>query len=110
MTLINTFKSVQEASRKLTLLDEEKVNLILNALAGRTEKNIDFIQYFLAKEKIPVVASDVGGNGGRKVYFFPETGKVLVAKIKAGASLVSIEEKYQEEITNKKPADDVFLF
>jgi glutamate-5-semialdehyde dehydrogenase len=33
------FKSVQEASRKLALLSEEKVNQILNSLADKTEKN-----------------------------------------------------------------------
>jgi glutamate-5-semialdehyde dehydrogenase len=37
--LESTFKSVQEASRKLTLLSGEKVNQILAALADKTEKN-----------------------------------------------------------------------
>ena len=35
----STFKSVQEASRKLTQLKEEKVNQILTSLADKTEKN-----------------------------------------------------------------------
>ena len=38
--LESTFKSVQEASRKLTQLQEEKVNQILTSLADKTEKNI----------------------------------------------------------------------
>ena len=37
--LESTFKSVQEASRKLPLLKEEKVNQILTALADKAEKN-----------------------------------------------------------------------
>ena len=37
--LESTFKSVQEASRKLALLSEEKVNQILNWLAEKVEKN-----------------------------------------------------------------------
>ncbi|HZB11596.1 MAG TPA: glutamate-5-semialdehyde dehydrogenase [Chryseolinea sp.] len=37
--LENTFKSVQEASRKLPVLKEEKVNQILTALADKAEKN-----------------------------------------------------------------------
>jgi len=36
--LENIFKSVQEASRKLATLNEEKVNQILNVLADKTEK------------------------------------------------------------------------
>ena len=37
--LESIFKSVQEASRKLSLLKEEKVNQILTSLADKTEKN-----------------------------------------------------------------------
>ena len=37
--LESTFKSVQEASRKLSQLKEEKVNQILTSLADKTEKN-----------------------------------------------------------------------
>jgi glutamate-5-semialdehyde dehydrogenase len=37
--LESIFKSVQEASRKLTLLTEEKVNQILTSLADKTEKS-----------------------------------------------------------------------
>lgn len=37
--LENTFKSVQEASRKLSLLGEEKVNQLLIALADKAEKS-----------------------------------------------------------------------
>jgi glutamate-5-semialdehyde dehydrogenase len=37
--LESIFKSVQEASRKLTLLKEEKVNQILTSLADKTEKS-----------------------------------------------------------------------
>ncbi|HEX6223657.1 MAG TPA: glutamate-5-semialdehyde dehydrogenase [Chryseolinea sp.] len=41
--LKNTFKSVQEASRKLPLLKEEKVNQTLRAVAAAAEKNSDKI-------------------------------------------------------------------
>ena len=37
--LESIFKSVQEASRKLSLLKEEKINQILISLADKTEKN-----------------------------------------------------------------------
>jgi glutamate-5-semialdehyde dehydrogenase len=39
--LENTFKSVQEASRKLGLLSEETINLVLTSLAERAEKAAD---------------------------------------------------------------------
>lgn len=38
--LENTFKAVQEASRKLALVKDEKINQLLHILADKTEKNI----------------------------------------------------------------------
>lgn len=43
--------------------------------------NIEFINYFLKMEQIPIVNQDVGGNFGRKLYFFSDTGKVYVRKL-----------------------------
>ncbi len=56
--LQQTFKSVQEASRKLTLLSEEKINSVLNALAEKTEKNIDFILTENQKDLVRMPESD----------------------------------------------------
>jgi len=43
------------------------------------ENNINFaFKAVEQKLQIPVKASDVGGANGRKIYFFPKTGKVLV--------------------------------
>lgn len=39
----NIFKAVQYASRKLSLLDDRKINEVLTALADQTERNIDAI-------------------------------------------------------------------
>lgn len=41
--LENTFKAVQEASRKLALIREEKINEVLISLADKAEKNISSI-------------------------------------------------------------------
>jgi glutamate-5-semialdehyde dehydrogenase len=41
--LENTFKSVQQASRKLALLKEEKINRVLRSLADKAEKKISSI-------------------------------------------------------------------
>lgn len=54
-----------------------------NVLADKSQAetgahNTQFALLFLATEKIPVVARDLGGDYPRKVYFFPKTGKVLV--------------------------------
>jgi chemotaxis protein CheD len=43
--------------------------------------NMRFIQDFLANEKIPLVASDLGGNQGRVIFFDSESFSVDVRKI-----------------------------
>lgn len=45
------------------------------------EANIRFIHEFLRKDKIPLVASDLGGERGRKIFFSAETYDVYVKKI-----------------------------
>lgn len=52
--------------------------MTLNNIAGM---NIDFIAAFLRTRKIPVLASNVGGRHGRKLFFFPDTFAVYVKQI-----------------------------
>ena len=56
--LEHIFKSVQEASRKLSLLGDEKINSILNALAEKTETHIDFILTENQKDLVRMPESD----------------------------------------------------
>jgi len=63
-----------------------------NMLEGCTALNIGqanahFVLAFLAAESIPIVSSDLEGEGSRKVFFFPATGRVLVRGIHRGERL-----------------------
>ena len=70
-------------------------------------KNTEFVFEFLAVENIPVVARDIGEDFGRKIYFFPETGKVLVSRIIKSTSLIYLdEEKYMDKIDKKSEMKD----
>jgi chemotaxis protein CheD len=55
---------------------------VLDAMRGRDShlgsKNIEIARKALADAGIPVVASDVGGNRGRKLIFQPHDGVALV--------------------------------
>ncbi len=74
-------------------------------------KNTEFVFDFLAAENLPVVARDIGEDYGRKIYFFPETGKVLVSKIVKSTKVVYLEEeKYLDKIENKKKDTKVIFF
>jgi chemotaxis protein CheD len=46
------------------------------------ERNTQFVRDYLRDAQIRILAEDLNGLYPRKVYFFPETGKVLVKKLK----------------------------
>ena len=56
--------------------------------------NIDFAFEYLDKEGIPLLASDVGGQEPRKIFFYARTGKVLLKRI--AGPLVGLVEKEEE--------------
>ena len=71
-----------------------------NVLKGFTAnpvgtRNSQFVRNYLAAEHIPIVAEDLLGIHPRKVWFFPQTGKVIVQKLphahEAEAEVAAVE-------------------
>ncbi|QCO67661.1 chemoreceptor glutamine deamidase CheD [Luteimonas yindakuii] len=65
---------------------EAKVFGGANVLRGFTSnpvgtRNADFVATYLGAERIPVIASDLRGIHPRKVWFFPDTGRVMVQRL-----------------------------
>lgn len=71
------------------------------------EANLNFVRTFLEYEEIEVLASDIGGNVGRKVIFLPnENGRVLVRKLYGRSDKsMDVERKYKATVLNKKLED-----
>jgi chemotaxis protein CheD len=77
------------------------------------KQNIEFTWNFLRMEGIKVISDNVGGKCGRKVLFFPDTGKVLMKKIEISGQekLFQEEEKYKVRIfRDKNRQSDLTLF
>lgn len=76
------------------------------------ERNAEFILEYLKSEHIPILATDLLDQYPRKVYFFPETGKVLVRKIKSlhNTTIIDRESEYRMRIRQTKPSGEVDLF
>lgn len=76
------------------------------------ERNADFVRDFLKTEKIPIVAEDLLDIYPRKVYFFPETGRVLVKKLKNmhNDTILLREQEYNSRLRAEKVAGEVDLF
>jgi len=76
------------------------------------ERNAQFVRDFLHTENIRIVAEDLNDVHPRKVYFFPQTGKVLVKKLKQlnNYTLVKREQDYASRLKTNPVAGDVDLF
>ena len=88
-----------------------------NVLRGFTvtnvgERNAEFVLDYLRTEKIQVVAKDLLDIFPRKVYFFPQTGKVLVKKLRSvhNNTIVDRETEYGSRLRHSKVEGDIELF
>lgn len=76
------------------------------------ERNAKFGLDYLQTEGIPVVSKDLLDIYPRKVYFFPQTGKVLVKKLYNvhNDEIISREQKYRSRLQTTEVAGDIELF
>jgi len=88
-----------------------------NVLKGFTvanvgQRNADFVLEFLATEKIRVVAQDLVDIYPRKVYYFPNRGKVMVKKLRNihNDTIFEREKDYGSRLKKSKVEGDVELF
>lgn len=76
--------------------------------------NIDFIQTFLEIEDIKIAKQDIGGNRGRKILFFTDSGTVLLKKLSPNrnSTIIREEERYKISLLKKREEEktDVTLF
>jgi chemotaxis protein CheD len=88
-----------------------------NMLQGLTlnnvgQRNADFVLDYLQREQIPLVAQDLLGIYPRKVYFFPDTGQVLVRKLRSlhNTTILDRESEYRMRVRDLHQSGDVDLF
>jgi len=76
------------------------------------ERNSQFVIDYLHTEGIPVAAQDLLDVHPRKVYFFPDSGRVLVKKLMRmhNDTLARREKEYAERLTEAPVAGEIELF
>jgi len=76
------------------------------------EKNAEFVLGYLKTEGIPVVAQDLLDIYPRKVYFFPNDGRVLVRKLKSlhNHTIADRELEYGARIRAARVEGEIELF
>lgn len=68
------------------------------------ESNIEFVRAFLNMEQIEILKEDVGGYAGRKILFFPDTGKVLLKRFEStvDSKIIEAEQTYKTRLFKEK--------
>jgi chemotaxis protein CheD len=76
------------------------------------DRNVGFVRSYLKAEHIPVIAEDLLDIYPRKVYFFPESGRVLVRKLKSlnNGTILDREIEYGRKLQKTHLQGDVELF
>ncbi len=67
------------------------------------EANIRFIRKYFELEGIPLVAEDLGGVLGRKIYFFVPEGRVLLKRLKdINPEVITHESTYKSTLFRRR--------
>lgn len=76
------------------------------------EMNSEFVLDYLHNERIRVHAEDLKGLYPRKVYYFPNSGRVMVRKLKSvhNNTIVEREKDYNQRLRSSSISGDVELF
>lgn len=60
------------------------------------DRNADFVLRYLQMEKVRITAQDLRGNLPRRVSYFPESGQVMVRKLRRHDDLVEVQKEEQK--------------
>ena len=85
---------------------------ILASMTDVGNRNIAFAVEYLRHEGLKVAAQDVGDIYPRRVLYFPESGRVLVKRLRAvdGTVVASRESNYRASLDVQTAGNDVELF
>lgn len=72
------------------------------------QMNAEFVTSYLRRERIPVLASDLMGDYARKIYFFPDTGQVMVKRIRQfnNSTIMDRESAYRVKLKQQPGEGD----
>lgn len=85
---------------------------VLKQMSDVGQRNIEFVQRYIATEKLMLVASDVGDVHPRQVQFFPRSGRARVRLLQRSDDykMVAGERGYLKRLANDPITGEVELF
>jgi len=85
---------------------------ILKNMTDVGERNIEFALTYIKTEGLNLLSSDVGSPHPRKVYYFPDSGRVRIKKLRKlhNETVIERETDYMEGLIKKPVTSDIELF
>ena len=85
---------------------------VINNSARIGSKNAAFIRQFLKVEGYRIASEDLEGDFPRRIHYLPDTGKVMLRKLRRKEDMVVVQEeaKFTRTITSKPVEGDIDLF
>ncbi len=76
------------------------------------EDNSNFIRRYIESEGLNLVSEDLGGNRARKIFFFPETGRVsrFLFQATSNSKVSQREREFKRSVETPKTISDIELF
>ena len=76
------------------------------------DQNGNFVKNYLNSEGIPILAQDLGGLNARRIYFYPETGRVSVLRIEPSNILELSKEELElrQRVRKQTLSGEIELF
>lgn len=86
--------------------------MILENMTNIGKQNINFVREFIHTEGLTLLAEDLGDIYPRKVYYFPQTGKVKMKKLRSvrNSTIVERETSYMDSLESKPIEGEIDLF
>ncbi len=76
------------------------------------QSNIAFVRHYLAEERMPIAAQDVGGELGRRIHYVPQTGRVMRLRLDPARQkrVFTTEVSFRASLTSADLEGSVELF
>ena len=112
-TLLNSLYARGAAKNGMTVKLFGGARVLKQGVSDTGKKNIAFAEDCLKREKMRIESNDTGGFAGRRIIFFPTTGRVLSRRIGDQSrinEIIAAEQKEMHRIIKKPETKDVELF
>jgi chemotaxis protein CheD len=85
---------------------------VINNSAKIGSKNAAFIREFLKREGFRIASADLEGDHPRRIHYFPETGKVMMRKLRRrdDMKIIAEEAQYTKTINTQPVEGEIDLF